>query len=59
MANSRNIIKANIVMLMAYSDKEKGYESEFENHRSDGTASESSDNGYDIDMQPMHNIQSI
>lgn len=57
MAIRKHLSYADIAKLMEASDSEAEDVSEYENDASDRT--ESSDNEFDIDIQPMPNIQSI
>lgn len=57
MAYCRYLSKSGIAKLMEGSDSEYEDVTEYENHPSDET--ESSDNDFEIEIQPMHNIHSI
>lgn len=58
MANHRHFSDSDISKLMEASDWEKEDISEYENHTIVEIEIESSVTSFDIDIQPVHNIQS-
>lgn len=59
MANRWNLSDADIAKLIKPLTAKSLNASEYDNHTSDEIESESSHNDFDIDIQQMHNIQSI